>query len=94
MEAIIGESSVSEYANTSLISFADTDVFHEKGIKVRVQMVELLGSEYCVHAFMGDNKIIFKTNTKKVIKDGDEVYIEFDTNEIHGFEKETSRALF
>lgn len=32
--AIIGESSVSEYANTSLVSFADTDVFHEKGIKV------------------------------------------------------------
>ena len=66
----------------------------ERGIKVRVQMVELLGSEYCVHAFMGGNKIIFKTNTKKIIKDGDEVYIEFDTNEIHGFEKETSRALF
>ncbi len=32
--AIIGENSVSEYANTSLVSFSDTDVFHEKGIKV------------------------------------------------------------
>lgn len=32
--AIIGESSIADYANTSLISFADTDVFHEKGIKV------------------------------------------------------------
>ncbi len=32
--AIIGEASITEYANTSLISFKDTDVFHEKGIKV------------------------------------------------------------
>ena len=32
--AIIGEASIAEYANTSLISFKDTDVFHEKGIKV------------------------------------------------------------
>lgn len=32
--AIIGENAIMQYANTSLVSFADTDVFHEKGIKV------------------------------------------------------------
>lgn len=32
--AIIGEASVEQYANTSLISFADTDVFNPKGIKI------------------------------------------------------------
>ncbi len=32
--AIIGESAIMKYANTSLVSFDDTDIFHEKGIKV------------------------------------------------------------
>lgn len=32
--AIIGEAAIEEYASTSLVSFADTDVFNPKGIKI------------------------------------------------------------
>ncbi|MBE6701319.1 MAG: hypothetical protein E7582_05460 [Ruminococcaceae bacterium] len=32
--ALIGENAIQKFADTSLISFADTDVFHEKGIKI------------------------------------------------------------
>ena len=64
------------------------------GHKIVATLVELLGSEYYIHAKIGNTPIVFKTNTKKVIKMGDELLIKFDNTESHGFEKTTTQAIF
>ena len=65
-----------------------------QGIKVKVELIELLGSEYYVHSKIGNTKIIFKTSADEEIKVGDEVFISFEKGKSHIFDKETELVLY
>ena len=64
------------------------------GMEVRADIVELLGSEYYIHAKIGETSIVFKTSVKREIRSGDIVNIDFDLSESHGFDYILVRLYF
>ena len=72
----------------------DISISENEGIKVKVELIEMLGSEFCIHSSIGNTKIIFKTSADKQIQIGDEVYITFNKNKTHAFDIETEQALY
>ena len=63
-------------------------------INIKVDVVELLGSEYFVHSSINGQKIILKLSAALDIKTGDIIPIKFNMDKAHVFDDFTKRAMF
>ena len=63
------------------------------GIKVKISIAELLGDQYYLHTFIGDNKIISKSTTEQLIQSGDEVKLYIDLDKFHIFDKKSTKRI-
>ena len=63
-------------------------------INIKVDVVELLGSEYFVHSSINGQKIILKLSAALDIKTGDIIPIKFNIDKAHVFDDFTKRAMF
>lgn len=59
-----------------------------------VQIAELLGNEYYVHALIGTDKLIAKVNANQDIKQNDEIYLSFDLDKFHLFDMDTKKLIW
>lgn len=62
--------------------------------KIDIAVAELLGNEYYVHAFIGDEKVIAKVNAGQNLSAGDAINVAFDLNKIHLFDVITENRIF
>ena len=63
------------------------------GIKVKISIAELLGDQYYLHTFIGNNKIISKSTTEQLIQSGDEVKLYIDLDKFHIFDKKSTKRI-
>ena len=67
----------------------------DQGIKSKVDVLELLGHEEIVHVQIGENEnvqIICSSKTK--IENNDDIYLSFDLNYLHVFDKDNEETIF
>ena len=60
---------------------------------IDVNVAELLGNEYYVHADFGGTELVSKIPANRVIKTGDKIRVFFDLKKIHFFDPETEKAI-
>ena len=60
---------------------------------IDVNVAELLGNEYYVHADFGGTELVSKIPANRVIKTGDKIKVFFDLKKIHFFDPETEKAI-
>ena len=60
---------------------------------VDVNVAELLGNEYYVHADFGGTELVSKIPANRVIKTGDKIKVFFDLKKIHFFDPETEKSI-
>ncbi len=65
----------------------------DNAFDITVNVAELLGNEYYIHADFGGSDLISKFPATKIIKIGDELKIQFKAKKIHFFSPETEMAL-
>lgn len=63
------------------------------GIKAKVEVIEPLGREYVLSISVKEKPITVLTELKKPIKPGQEIWIKFDKEKIHIFDKESEKRL-
>lgn len=75
-------------------------LLHETGIPVKIEMVEILGSEQLIHGLIDQTNIIIRQNvhahipTQAPLKPGNIIYIRPDGNHaLHWFDPETTHRL-
>jgi multiple sugar transport system ATP-binding protein len=61
--------------------------------KVRVEVVEPLGSELFVYLESGPHEFTSRMDTRNTVTAGDELETVFDTQKLHVFDKQTEQAL-
>lgn len=89
-EAILGirpEDLVSEKASKILDSVSKT-------FKLTIMQAELLGNEYYAHSLFDDKKIIAKVSANEDVKEGEEMKFAINLDNIHLFDKESTKRLF
>lgn len=60
---------------------------------VKVEIVELLGSELHIHTHIGENEFVLKTMSNSDIETGDELKIKFDISKTHYFDADTEESI-
>ena len=60
---------------------------------IDVNVAELLGNEYYVHAYFGGTELVSKIPANRVIKTGDKIKVFFDLKKIHFFDPETEKSI-
>jgi len=67
----------------------------EKGLPVQIGLVEILGSETHLHAYMegGDKEIIVNLRDRGDFKAEDQICLDFNTGKIHLFDAETTQSI-
>ncbi len=67
----------------------------EKGIKAKINVVEKLGNETIIYCRIKDNKqdVVIKGNNNVIYESGDEIFLNFDLNQSHLFDIESSQAI-
>ena len=60
---------------------------------IDVNVAELLGNEYYVHADFGGTELVSKIPASRVIKTGDKIRVFFDLKKIHFFDPETEKSI-
>ena len=60
---------------------------------IDVNVAELLGNEYYVHADFGGTELVSKIPANRVIKTGDKIRVFFDLKKIHFFDPETEKSI-
>ena len=65
----------------------------EKGLKAKVLVKELLGSEIQIHIHVQEQIHTVKTDASTIIKAGDIITVMPMENKIHLFDPETEKAL-
>ena len=60
---------------------------------IDVNVAELLGNEYYVHADFGGTEFVSKIPATRVIKTGDKIKVFFDLKKIHFFDPETEKSI-
>ena len=60
---------------------------------IDVNVAELLGNEYYVHADFGGTELVSKIPANRVIKTGDKIKVFFDLKKIHFFDPETEKSI-
>lgn len=74
----------------------DVVVKKEKGIKGEVDVLEPLGAEFVVHLHVGEQSLVAilpKSAEITEISPGDTIFIEFNLNNLHIFDKKTGEAI-
>lgn len=70
------------------------DLTKDTGLKAKVMVTELLGSEIHVHVYVQNDIHTVKIEAPTTIKAGDIISMIPDSNQIHLFDLETEEALF
>ena len=60
---------------------------------IDVNVAELSGNEYYVHADFGGTELVSKIPANRVIKTGDKIKVFFDLKKIHFFDPETEKSI-
>ena len=60
---------------------------------IDVNVAELLGNEYYVHADFGGTELVSKIPANRVIKTGEKIKVFFDLKKIHFFDPETEKSI-
>ena len=60
---------------------------------IDVNVAELLGNEYYVHADFGGTELVSKIPANRGIKTGDKIKVFFDLKKIHFFDPETEKSI-
>ena len=60
---------------------------------IDVNVAELLGNEYYVHADFGGTELVSKIPANRVIKTGDKIRVFFDLKKIYFFDPETEKSI-
>ena len=60
---------------------------------IDVNVAELLGNEYYVHADFGGTELVSKIPASRVIKTDDKIRVFFDLKKIHFFDPETEKSI-
>ncbi|PKP59378.1 sugar ABC transporter ATP-binding protein [Candidatus Atribacteria bacterium HGW-Atribacteria-1] len=63
-------------------------------LKAKIVYIELVGKEFNVHLEVGGESLIAIRSFVEDLKVGDEVWLSFDEEKIHIFDRESSKALF
>jgi multiple sugar transport system ATP-binding protein len=69
------------------------DTYPDAKIKVRVDVVENLGSETLLYVMLQDHLLVAKVNLQNNYSVGDEIELVFDVNHLYAFDMETQNAL-
>ena len=72
---------------------ADEKLTADNGLRVKVDFRELLGAEYNLYVFSGENKVIVKMPSTEKLPEGEEITIAVNTPLMHFFDKETEKAI-
>jgi len=65
----------------------------DKGIKVKVEVAELLGNETNIYFSIGDTQLIAREKSDVSFNIGDEAFVSIDGKKIHVFDKETKKSI-
>jgi len=65
----------------------------EKGIKVKVEVVELLGSEIYIYYRLDGTQYIARATSENDVTMGDEIFITYDSDKLHLFDAETENRI-
>ena len=68
----------------------------DEGYKVKIELTEQLGSETIIYITLPGKKeysTISISDTSRLFKNGEEIFIDFDTNKLHLFDKESGESL-
>ena len=60
---------------------------------MRVDIRELLGAEYNLYVFIGENKVIIKMPSTQKLPDGESIKVPVYLDLMHFFDKETEKAI-
>lgn len=63
-------------------------------LKAKIVYIELIGKEFNVHLEVGGEILIAIRSFVEDLKVGNEVWLSFDEEKIHIFDRESSKALF
>ncbi len=87
-----------------LFGIRPEDVYEEGGapssavpsppLSLKVQIAELLGSEYQVHALWGETELIAKCKTAREIADGSDIALVLDLAKTHLFDPASTKLIF
>ncbi len=62
-------------------------------VELQIDLVELMGAEMYLHCDLSGNKFILRTPVIDGLKADSTVYVRFNTNKIHLFDKETTMVI-
>lgn len=65
-----------------------------QGIKITVELSELLGAEFSLHAHLSGKEFLARVPNESMIHNGDVGYISFPKNAVHLFDPLTGKRLF
>lgn len=65
----------------------------DNALDVKVDFRELLGAEYNLYVFVGENKVIMKLPSTEPLPKEDEIQIPVNLKLMHFFDKETEKAI-
>lgn len=85
-----------EYLNKEIILGARPEhmiLTEEEGLKAKVMVTELLGSEIHIHIYVQNQIHTIKTNATTKIKAGDIIAVKPEDNKIHLFDSKTEKSL-
>lgn len=69
------------------------DYFKDYCFDVKVDVVELLGSETYLYLSLGQNNLIARVDPRSMAKPGGNIMVGFDMNKIHLFDKDTTHRI-
>lgn len=81
---------------TLIVGFRPENIIIKRagaGIRTKVAMTELLGSDLNVYFNIDDTEYVCKTDASLDIHTGDEVFADFDTSKIHLFDQHTKLSI-
>ena len=67
--------------------------FKDGTLKIKAQIIELLGDIINVHSSVAEDKVVIKMNSKYPVREGDELKVAVDFNEARFFNKTTGKAI-
>jgi len=82
------------YEKEIILGIRPEHVFDGKGeLDVKVELVELVGSESIIFGLLGDTRVVCKTGVRTEIFIGDVIKMDFDMTKAHFFDSETEERI-
>ena len=76
------------------IHIEDAFVGISSSFKVKVDFVELTGSDLYLHFSFAGHRVISRVNSRNSVKKGEDVELSMDVNRIHIFDRDTEMAVY